>query len=136
MCLCWGGGGLQFNLIGQMRIQSETLSVETPWGEHYAHHHPHHTDVAVPVTNTSILATQSSLVNQRIREAMFIRDRQSVCEQGLWLEVAFCTRCERCETCMYSAWSECRCCIVFSTTSETASLFVSVMSLLAGCTCR
>ena len=56
--------------------EAKAQALETPWGEHYAEHHPQQAITSTPITNASILAKQSSLVNRRIREAMFIRDKR------------------------------------------------------------
>ena len=56
--------------------EAKAQAPETPWGEHSAEHHPQQAITSTPITNASILDTQSSLVNRRIPEAIFFRDRR------------------------------------------------------------
>ena len=42
----------------------------------------------MPVTNSTILSTQSSVANRHSREPMFICDRHPSVTQGLWPEAA------------------------------------------------
>eukprot|EP00117_Sycon_ciliatum_P031453 scpid109386/ scgid24601/ len=54
--------------------RSQSSTPKTPWRAHYAEHHPQQTITSTPITDASILATQSSLVNRRIRDPKFMRD--------------------------------------------------------------
>ena len=56
--------------------QARALTVGTPWGEHYALHHGRRVPQVMPFGNASILTSETSHINRRIMEAMFIRDRQ------------------------------------------------------------
>ena len=85
----WGdremcAGTVRRTLSAGMRITSGT-----PWGMHYAsHHHGQAPPAGKPFGEATILMKESSPVNRRIMEAIFIRERgPSVNNDRGWLLV-------------------------------------------------
>ena len=55
--------------------QARALTAGTPWGEHYVLHHRRRVPEGMPFGKASTVSRETSQVNRRILEAIFIRDR-------------------------------------------------------------